>query len=189
MRLLKGLPVLALILATAACSPARVVDDPGGIECESDERWILADIRSEKFVPPHADGNFEVDVTFAANAVDPGFGGVDVGGFGVGITGTNPIVIPRITPKFPSICWPAQYAVALLMRVTLNMTPDVQAGDKLICQFDDGDTAGGELISSQTHEITVTDLIPGAPAVYVECRDNYRPDGYTGEMPKEPGKP
>jgi hypothetical protein len=176
----------ALLLALTGCSPVRVQDDPAGVACEPDERFLLADAVGKR-LGQEVDAHLNVVITLAARSSQENFGGVDASGFGVGISGINPVIRERTTPVFPSLCWDAQYPVALLFRVTLFVDSNerLQAGDTIYCELEDGSPAGlGQQVDQQQATVEVVDLIPGSEPLQVDCKEFYVPPGWTGPLPE-----
>jgi hypothetical protein len=177
--------IAVAMLAPTGCG-VRMHNDPAGTACASGDRWVLADVEARR-LGRDEDPRLDTRITVSARSSAANFGGVDATTLGSGISGINPVVVERLTPFHPSLCWDPQYPVSLRFRVTLIMANDIQAGDTIYCVLEDGSTDGrGHEIDQQQRTVEVVDMIPGAPDVQVECQDFYIPPGWTGLLPDRP---
>lgn len=188
---------LSLLFVGACSSPPTNVNTHGqeGLVCAPDQRWLVLTVHLYRPNPdPNPSrpelGNFlegiPVDIIVQAASPAPGYGGVKFGLIGVGISGVNPSIIRAVTTYTATICWDAQYPVALLIRASID-TVELHAYDRLECFLEDGRSDGTQdLVATDFRQVELTDLIPGAdPYTVTQCQDIYVPGAgeFAGVVP------
>jgi hypothetical protein len=187
-----------LLVALAACyvPPAEMSDEVS--ECPEGYYHVEIEIG----VYDHASdviGGRDVVIVLAAQAIDPEYAGIYV--VGEGVTRQNPVVReiktrgdddPPVPGESPVVCVPADKAVALMVRV--SMQHPATAHEQVECELINRGIAGvGPLIEAgsrqgrvaiDTRTVETADMIDPERWYVAQCDWLSIPDGINGPYPE-----